>query len=164
MSEAREPRHVIRNIDDHNGHRWLGRANRNSDSFRDPDVSGAVGNRQDQHRIICCLVVNYSFVHAVLLFAMLCIGASSLSVSRAIVVAASGCASPFALTDIRWRAVSSCRSESAASAACRALFVKTPAPASAIRSALRRSGPGIASKITNGKADIAASAVVRPPG
>src|SRR5262245_63558157 len=92
MSEARDPRHVIRNIDDHNGHRWLGRANCGCDSLRYADVSGAVGNRQDQHRIICCLVVNYTFVHAVPLFAMLCIGASSLSVSRAIVAAASGCA------------------------------------------------------------------------
>ena len=70
-----------------------------------------------------------------------------------------------ALTDIRNAHCSSRSRESVAATASSGPSATTPPPAAATnRSALRSSGPGIASNITIGSSDKAASAVVSPPG
>src|SRR5262245_35519002 len=164
MSEASERRHVFGNVHHNNGQGRFHCANGSGDTTGYAGVPGAICDRQDQDGMISHTALFQVLFHAVPVIASADISVGSLSTSRAIVLAACGRARLLAFADIRCRLFSSWRSETASRAASRTVFVNTPASASAMRPALRRSGPGIASKATSGKPDIAASAEVSPPG
>src|SRR5882762_6547081 len=163
VREANEGFHVVCHIGNHHGHRRLDFAHRRGYSLRRTNVAGTVWDCQDQHRVIV-LVVCQATIHAVVLLTVFPADEKSGSTRRAISVAACGREKRCADADIRLRLCSSRSSESVAITASSGPLATRPPPTAATRSALRRSGPGIASNMTTGSSERAASANVNPPG